>query len=311
MNDAKSPSINGFPLPWELGLYGNKSGSVGGYNFDSEGYRGVAVASCEYRGQAMFLNYTASTVGRHLYHLVFIGEVGSGNLDFLIKTKFGEAVLSPLNAPRRVYPLNTSEIVFASNLTNLEKADLIYSTDNWNSSDSVSMAISNRTCSATIPGQAAGISVRYKVLASDLLRNRLSAEGNYTVKQGLSLNITINRKTIALGENVTVTGTLNPNGSRLPVYVYFSQGNNTEKVACTPLENGTVSASYAPETAGMWEIQAGIPESNTVYEVNSDYLTLMVEEPPFYVTYWIFIVGGVIGACAAAGAVYFLKFRNR
>ena len=76
MNDAKSLSINSYPLPWEPGLYGNVSGRMGGYNFENEGYRGVAYASCEYRGQAMFLNYTSPNTGANLYQLVLIGEEG-------------------------------------------------------------------------------------------------------------------------------------------------------------------------------------------------------------------------------------------
>ena len=74
MNNAESPSLNGFPLAWEPGLYGNLSGSVGGYNFEPNGYRGVAYASGEYMGQSMFLNYTSPNTGEKLYQLVLIGE---------------------------------------------------------------------------------------------------------------------------------------------------------------------------------------------------------------------------------------------
>ena len=55
MNNAQSPTLDDFPLPWEAGLYGNLSSPVGGYNFEPNSYRGVAYASCEYMGQPMFL----------------------------------------------------------------------------------------------------------------------------------------------------------------------------------------------------------------------------------------------------------------
>ena len=57
MSNPQSLVINNAPLPWEPGLYGERSGNVGGYNLNSEGYRGVAYASCEYKGQDMSLSY--------------------------------------------------------------------------------------------------------------------------------------------------------------------------------------------------------------------------------------------------------------
>ena len=88
MNNANSSTLNSTPLPWEPGLYGNLSGSTGGYNFNSTGYRGVAYASCEHNGQSMFLNYSSNMTGTKLYHLVLIGEIGSGNITLMLKTNF-------------------------------------------------------------------------------------------------------------------------------------------------------------------------------------------------------------------------------
>lgn len=104
MNDQKSPSVNGFPVPMESGLYGNVSGVVGGYNFETEGYRGITYASCEYKGQDMFLNYTSANTGLNLYHLVLIGEEGSGNVEFMMKTNFANITLSQVGTAGRVYP---------------------------------------------------------------------------------------------------------------------------------------------------------------------------------------------------------------
>src|SRR5208283_1293369 len=88
MNNAESPSLDNFPLAWEPGLYGNLSDSVGGYNFEPNDYRGVAYTSDEYMGQSMFLNYISPNTGEHLYQLVLIGNVGSGNIQLMLKTNF-------------------------------------------------------------------------------------------------------------------------------------------------------------------------------------------------------------------------------
>jgi hypothetical protein len=196
-------------------------------------------------------------------------------------------------------------------LTELEKASLEYSIDNWNSSTLVDMSIANRTCSATIPGQEAGVTVEYSIFASDVLNNKFSLRGNFTVKQQLSLNITATREKIYLGENTTIVGIVEPENSSLPVKVQFSSGNTTEQIDCLPFENGTISVNYRPKFVGTWEVSARIPESNFTYECSSPYFQLVVAEPPFYVVYSLFIIGGVIGILGASVAVYFLKLRNR
>ncbi|MGF3523188.1 MAG: hypothetical protein ACQXXJ_08875, partial [Candidatus Bathyarchaeia archaeon] len=104
MSDVHSLVINGAPLPWEPGLYGNFTNDVGGYSLDSEKYRGVAYASCEFRGQDMFLNFSTTNTVKTLYHLVLIGESGAGKAEFLIKTQFGNAGLTPVEPLGRVYP---------------------------------------------------------------------------------------------------------------------------------------------------------------------------------------------------------------
>jgi hypothetical protein len=311
MNNDNSSSINGVPLPWEMGLYGNRTGNVGGYNFDVDGYRGVAVASCESKGQPMFLNYTASSTGRHLYHLVFIGEVGSGTINFLVKTRFGEAALLPVDSPTRVYPFSPLELAFASNSTELNEANLDYSTDNWKTSNSIQMTLSNNTCNATIPGQKAGTTVQYQVSADDVMKNSFHINGNFTVKQGPTLNLTVVQDRITLNENITILGQMNPQNLTLPISLQFDSGNVTERFDYTTFENGTLLASYRPKFTGTWEIRATIPESDTTYEFNSPYVEFIVVEPPFYIVYLPFIIGGVASAIGVFVAVYFLKFRNR
>jgi hypothetical protein len=308
--EQESFSVNNVSLPWEPGLYGNRSDPVGGYNLEDEEYRGVAYASCEFMGQDMFLNYTPPYAGKNVYHLVFMGEAGSGTIEFLVKTTFGGG-LTPLTFPKRVYAGNATVIAYSSNSTALENATLRYTIDNWANATQVEMAISNRTCNATIPRQEAGAFVEYAVQAVDTLKNNLTATGNFTVKHASLLSINATRKTILLGENITVTGTLQPQNGNDSITVQFIRANITETAQCSTLANGTFTASFQPETTGIWAVEAAFEGSATIYECESGVVLVTVEELSFFAKNILFIGGGVGGAIAAAGViVYIKKFRQ-
>ena len=311
MNNNESSSLNSVPLPWEPGLYGNLSHGIGGYNFLSSGYEGVAYASCEDLGQAMFLTYTSANTGLNLYHLVLIGQVGSGDIEFMLKSHFGDTVLSPKDAPIRVKPNSPAEISYVSNGAILENAQLSYTANDWGSAVNVNMTTSNQTCSATIPGQIAGSNVQYRVDANDELNNNLVATGNYTVKQEFTLNITAVKDTVRLGENITITGVLTPNVAGSGIDVRFLSANSTESLNCLVKDDGTFEASYKPDSLGVWAVSANSPETQTSWRCDSGQLILTVVEPPFYVQYALFIVIGIVAASAAGGAVWFLKFRGK
>jgi hypothetical protein len=311
MNTPQSVSINNVSLPWELGLYGNLSGIVGGCNLESEGYRGVAYASCEFNGQDMFLNYTATSEGPKVYHLVLMGEVGSGTVEFLVKTTFGGS-LSPLTFPKRVYPTNETLIAYEANSTALENATLCYTSDHWLNTTAVAMAVSNMTCNATIPQQEAGSFVEYAVQAVDTLKNNLTATGDFTVKHPSSIaDFNSTRKTVLLGENATVTGTLEPPAANNSITIQFMSANATETIDCLTFENGTFTGSYQPETTGILTAQATFAGSDTVYECESGMVLVTVEEQSFLAANGLFIGAGAGGAGVAAGVVvYFKKFRQ-
>jgi len=306
MSNPKSFTVNNISLPWEPGLYGNES-DVGGYNLESEGYRGVAYASCEFNGQDMFLNYSAPFAGNNLYHLVLMGEVGEGTIEFLVKTTFGGA-LSPLTFPKKVTPSDETAIAYVTNTTELEAATLRYTTDSWKNVTKVEMAVSNMTCNATIPQQEAGSFVEYAVQATDTIKNTLAAAGNFTVKHPSSIaDFNATRMTVTLGENITATGTLSAEAAGAPVTVQFTSVNETKTVECTALGNGTFTASFQPETTGTWLVQAAFAGNDSVYECESAVVMVTVEEPSFLATYGLFIGGGVGGALAAVGAVVYIK----
>ena len=306
MSNAESFVINNVSLPWEPGLYGNES-DVGGYNLESEEYRGVAYASCEFNGQDMFLNYSAPFAGKNCYHLVLMGEVGEGTIEFLVKTTFG-GVLSPLTFPKNVYPSNETTIAYVTNTTELENATLRYTTDSWKNVTRVEMAVSNMTCNGTIPQQEAGSFVEYAVQAIDTMKNNLTATGNFTVKHPSSItDFNSTRMTVTLGENITVTGTLSSEAAGAPVTVQFTSANETKIVKCTALGNGTFTASFQPETTGIWTAQATFAGNETVYECESAIVLVTVEEPSFLAQNGLLIGGGIGGALAAVGAVVYIK----
>jgi hypothetical protein len=311
MNNAQSLSINSIPLPLETGLYGNVSGVTGGYNFESQGYRGVAYASCEYMGESMFLNYTTNNPVTKLYQLVLIGEEGAGDIQFLLKTQFGNTSMTQVAAPTRVCPDVPAKIAYASNNASLESAQLSYTINNWNSTSTVDMAISNQTCNGTIPGQTAGSIVKYRINAMDILNNNLTATGNYTVKAQPTLNITAVKDPIRQGETLTITGYMTPNDNNSKVKVQFFTSNTTQTVNCTVTQEGNFTASFKPSSAGAWSVSAFAPETPTSWRGDSEPLTVTVNEPPLYVKYSLYIIICLAAVSAVGGAVWFLKFRGR
>jgi hypothetical protein len=306
MSDAESFTVNNVSLPWELGLYGNLS-DVGGYNLESEEYRGVAYASCEFNGQDMFLNYTQPFAGENVYHLVLMGEIGAGTIEYMVKTTFG-GVLSPLTFPQKVTPSNETLISYAANTTQLENATLRYTIDSWKNLTTIGMAVGNMTCNATIPQQEAGSLVEYTVQATDTIKNQLTATGNFTVKYPSAITeFNATRMTVTRGENITMAGTLSAEAAGAPVTVTFMSVNATETVTCTALGNGTFTASFQPTDTGDWMVQAAFAGNSTVYGCESETVMVTVAEPSFFAVYGIFIGGGVGGSLAAVGAVVYVK----
>lgn len=300
-------TLCGAPLAWEPGLYGNTTGEFGGYNLESKGERGLVFASCEYYGEGMVINYTSSLKGNSLYHLVLIGEAGFGNVEFLVKTTFGEVSLQPLTVPIKAYPMNDTIIEYSTNSTQLLNATLEYSLGSATSSGQVAMnIIGNDTCRAVIPGQEAGTDVRYIVKANDLLENTLEANGSYATKYPLSINISIPKSSVLIGDNVTVRGQAVPFANNLTVTITFISKNQTDQVSTLTAHNGTFIVSHKLESLGIWSVQASSAEENLHFGNVSDTLTVMIEEPSFFVKYSIYI-GASLGAVAAAGIIVYMK----
>jgi hypothetical protein len=306
-NSGNTTTLNGVPVAWEPGLYGNRSqdNAVGGYNLESTEYRGNAYASCEYYGEDMFMNFTCPYPGKNLYHLVFIGEVGSGTIDYLVKTVFNNTALESSIVPNRAFPYSNTTIAYSSNSSELESAVLQYYTNDSTNMKAIDMEIlGNRTCQAVIPGQAAGTTVNYVVRANDKLEDVLTANGSYPVKYASTLNFSATNMDIRLGENITLRGDLQPQAQGLPVEIFFSSTNETENVTCFTLDDGSFAVSFKPATVGMWTVRAEFDGSNSMYESES-LMTVQVEES-LLKQYFYYIIGG-LGAVAGVGAVIYLR----
>ncbi len=308
--------LSGLPLAWEYGLYGDRNitdggNSYGGYNIESKEYRGVAYASCEDYGQEMLLNWTSPHTGKSLYHLVLIGEKGSGTIRFMVKTQFGNASLMPVAVPLRLHPEEAALVTYVSNSTNLTAATLEYSANNWSNLTTVAMDIvEGKTCNASIPEQTAGTNVSYRIRASDQLENILSAAGNYSVKYETALNMTLDRKPVHIGENMTLKGIVTPELGQVFISVMFSGTNETKTIKALTLANGSFVASLQAENVGTWQVQAIYDGNNSYYASASTSLTVKVEEQPFLARFGLYIGGGTIGAIAAGIVVYLKKFRE-
>lgn len=319
MADSKTQNetiLNDVPLAWEPGLYGDKNVTdggykYGGYNLESQEFRGVAYASCEFYGQEMLLNWTSPHAGKSLYHLVLIGEAGNGTVEFLVKTEFGTAGLEPTVIPSRVFPQNETVVAYVSNSTDLVNATLEYSTDGWGNVTAVPMEIvGDRTCNATILGQNVSTRVAYRVEAEDVLKNSLFANGSYVVKYPSTLNLTLAQESVHVGENITVIGHLTPEIGNLTVTVRFESDNGTKQMECTTLDDGTFTASFQTEKVGFWEAQARFEGNQMLYPNSSQSLLIKVEEPTFLMKYSLYIGGGAAAAAVAGVVIYLKKFKE-
>lgn len=285
MSDSQSISVNNISLPWESGLFGNGT-DVGGYNLESEGYRGVAYGSCEYLGQDMFLNYTApaSTENANettVYHLVLMAEVGQGTVEFLIKTNFG-GELQQLGQIARITPDKAVVLAYNSTVNPLTDAVLYYTTNDWQNETSIVMIIDEYVCNATIPKQPAGSIVKYQVNAFDLLENNLTATGEYGVKQNAKISsFNSSQESVLLGNNITFTGSISSEATGGPIKIQFLSANDTKIVECESFDDGGFIGTFQPTGPGTWTAQAMFLGNQETYETNSAIIKFEVTEPNF------------------------------
>ncbi len=308
--DENNTLLNGVPLSWEPGLYGNSSEIYGGYNLDSEGLRhNGSMASCEYPGEDMLINFSASVEGNLLHHLAFIAENGEGTIKFMVKTDFDAPELTLLDQPEKMNPNNETIInTHIDEQFNLQTVTLNYTTDEWATSTASEMVASqNQTYNATIPGQPAGTAVNYTVLACDTSGNSGEILGNYDVKNSANITLDLSNSTVYSGENVTVTGSVPVSETNVTLnYMMLNvsalnttkldydtisdavsnqTSNNTIMSRVVSVDSlGDFSDEYRLNRTGTWIIWATWNGTETYFDASSDYRNVTVNKVYISVT---------------------------
>jgi len=234
--------LNGLPLPLEEGLYGTMSGTYGGYNLDSDGKRiNNAMASCEYPGEDMSINFTAPVQGDLLYHLGLIAEHGDGTIKFMVKTDFDSPELSILNEVQKVEPNKETTITaYIDEQFNMDTVTLNYTKNNGEQYTTTEMVTEqNQIYTATIPGQPAGTLINYTVVARDVSCNNAEFQGSYWVKNSENITLDLSSPVVEYGESISVTGSVR--GSRSNVTLTFELLNSAPVNTTTSTENESPS----------------------------------------------------------------------
>ena len=277
--------LNAMPLAWEPGLYGDLSGLYGGYNLDSRGFRHTeTLASCEFPGEDMLINYTCPYEGNLLYHLVLIAEHGDGSLNFMVKTDFEAPKLSIQDPTDEAYSGNETAITaYVDEKYGLEKVLLNYTRDDWITWASIEMSTSqNQTYVGTIPGQPAGTTVKYRILAYDNAGNNAEVGGSYVVKNPTNITCTLSKSVIHYGENITLTGSIS-NGGATVTLNYTCGDAVTSKLRSTD-SNGFFSDTHIPNKTGSWAVLVSWPGNESCFGASSGYRNFTVEKTPMSIS---------------------------
>jgi len=275
--------LDGYPVAWEPGLYGeiDSSGHYGGYNWEDEGYRNLdAMASCEFFGQDMLINYTSPSPGETiLYHLVLIGENGEGIVRFMIKTDFNPPSISLMATPKEI--ASGRKVAIKAKIydeDSLKSVRLYYTNDDWASSHSVEMKeTSDGIYVGVIPEYPGGNKIKYKVVAVDMVGNTAEATGSYVVKNKTELSINLSRRKIYIGEEIIITGQMS-HGRDSILLNFTSQGENLLKSIMVDV-NGSFNYKYTPNAIGEWTVIATYPGNKAYFEASAKE-TFRVEKIP-------------------------------
>jgi len=277
--------LNNIPLAWEPGLYGTLSGLYGGYNLDSRGFRhSDAMASCEFPGQDMLINYTCPYEGNVLYHLVLIAEHGNGVLNFMVKTDFEAPKLSIQEPIEATYSNNETVItVYVDENSGLKKVLLNYTTDDWATWTAMDMTASkNQTYIGTIPGQPAGTTVKYRILAFDNAGNKAEAQSSYVVNDPTNITCSLSKSVIHYGENITVTGSISHGGAT--VTLNYTCGDDVTSKSLSTNSSGFFSDTHVPNKTGSWAVLVCWAGNETCFGTSSGYMNFTVKKAPMSIT---------------------------
>jgi hypothetical protein len=184
----------------------------------------------------------------------------------------------------------------------LEEVSLNYTTNGWNTSAVLPMSeVEEQTYNATVPGQPAGTTVNYTVLARDTSGNSAQVFGSYEVKNWGNLTLGVANSTVYHGQPITVTGSLPVsetnvtltyamlNSSSLNATVLeavmsndtllnqTAEGNIVSRVVSTDASGNFKDINAFNET-GKWFVWADWNGSTTYFPASSSYLNFTVNK---------------------------------
>ena len=112
-------------------------------------------------------------------------------------------------------------------------------------------------------------------------------------------------QSVTIGDNITVTGTVDPIVENISVTVVFMSANETITETALTTENGTYTVEWQPTTMEMWQVYANIIGNASISPAYSNTTTFTVNDTLLN-QYLIYIIGGAGGV----GAVIFIRKRR-
>jgi len=119
--------------------------------------------------------------------------------------------------------------------------------------------------------------------------------------------------TVTVGENVPITGTINPTRAGANVTIYY------KRIAGTPATLATVQTNelshyeynWTTEEAGEYELWASWPGDADYNKATSTHATVSVHQPQGDMAYLSYIIAAIAIIAIASIGIYFTKIRKR
>jgi len=322
--------LNGIPVAWEPGLRGEKTDIYGGFNFDPQGFRHVdAMASCEHSGEDMVIDYEVPVQGNLLYHLGLIAEYYSGTVEFVVQTDFEPPELRFTDPPTIVESGERTLLeVSVCDETAIKSTSLSYSTDagaSWNE-----LPVHDKGGGiywGEVPAFDGGTVVEYLFEAGDDRGNVGEIRDSYKVLSNSQIELRLDKEQIEFGDEAKISGKFSMEMAGLKVELAMAAAGNTTKLWATTEEDGSYSATFAPDSKGIWNVRATVPSdgrrfkgaSSEVLELKvvTPKLTTMIRRIPSIIIarsrFLIrppYLYGVIGGAGAAVGVFIFIRRRE-
>ena len=125
----------------------------------------------------------------------------------------------------------------------------------------------------------------------------------------MSITCNITSKSVTIGDNITVTGSVYPIVENLTVTVMFNAANATIEQTVYTNSNGTYLVSWKPDSMGLWQVHAYIAENVSRIGAYSNSTSFIVNDT-FLNQYLFIIIGGVAGVAGVSVVVFIIRRRR-